>query len=298
MAPTTSLLLLTLLPTSLLASFTPTLLRRDTLTFSSELTKRCIGDCVTCFGPTYQPCPGSDYYCYSPGDSSYGIESCTTPESSDSSPSSSSPPSDTTGYSDYNITYTDWCDNGDCKSCFGSTYVQCPGDNINCYDPANATTTCPDFASGGSSSGGGVSSSYSYDVSASSSTTTLLSSLDTSIASTPPSFQTTATTAPTTVLSGIGGGGASATEYSGSGATAYSSSSSTSSPSSTSSSFVFSSASGIRTISASDSPAATSAGSSPISQTVNGAGGVAERVLGGLMLGAVGFGFVVLRALI
>ncbi|EXJ78267.1 hypothetical protein A1O3_09428 [Capronia epimyces CBS 606.96] len=50
-----------------------------------SLDKRCSGSCEECFGTGYILCPDSSLYCYLPGDSYYGLDSC--PGSSDSSAS-------------------------------------------------------------------------------------------------------------------------------------------------------------------------------------------------------------------
>lgn len=52
------------------------------------------GGCAVCFGSGYQDCPNSSLYCYKPGDSLYGIESCSADASSSSSGSSSGSGSD------------------------------------------------------------------------------------------------------------------------------------------------------------------------------------------------------------
>ncbi|OAP63668.1 hypothetical protein AYL99_02895 [Fonsecaea erecta] len=118
-----------------------------------DLNKRCIGTCEECFGAGYTLCPGSDIFCYLPGDATYGLDSCssgsdgsdsglTTATASASAPTSTS----TSGIDDlcYQAGAT-------CVSCFGSGYLGCP-DGYHCYNPSDPSyDTCPDD---GSSYGG------------------------------------------------------------------------------------------------------------------------------------------------
>ena len=123
-----------------------------------DLTKRCEGTCVACFGAGYTECPNSDLYCYLPGDSTYGLNSCYGDGSSsgDTTATASAPSSTSTGTAGAD----DICQQkgSTCVSCFGPTYLQCP-DGYHCYDPNDPKyDTCPDgssSSSGGSSSGGG-----------------------------------------------------------------------------------------------------------------------------------------------
>ncbi|ETI26252.1 hypothetical protein G647_03029 [Cladophialophora carrionii CBS 160.54] len=123
------------------------------LMFKRDLTKRCTGTCEECFGDGYTLCPGSAIYCYLPGDSSYGLDSCSSDSSSSSSSDSDTSSSDTTGIDDlcYEVGAT-------CQSCFGSSYLECP-DGYHCYDPTDPQyDTCPEdstSSSGGSSTSGG-----------------------------------------------------------------------------------------------------------------------------------------------
>ncbi|EHY59678.1 hypothetical protein HRR83_001046 [Exophiala dermatitidis] len=125
---------------------------------SRSLDKRCSGSCAQCFGDGYTLCPGSTLYCYLPGDSLYGLDSCTSSTgssggsgsggSSGGSATASAPASSSTG------TDTLCTQKGaTCKSCFGSTFQDCP-DGFHCYDPNDPLyNTCPDSGSTGSGSG-------------------------------------------------------------------------------------------------------------------------------------------------
>ncbi|KAJ9615519.1 hypothetical protein H2200_001594 [Cladophialophora chaetospira] len=120
--------------------------------FRRDLTKRCTGSCEECFGSGYTLCPGSEIFCYLPGDSSYGLDSCTSDGSgSDTTPTSSAPASTSTS----GVTgIDDLCSQvgATCVSCFGPTYLDCP-DGYHCYDPTDPNyDTCPDNST---SSGGG-----------------------------------------------------------------------------------------------------------------------------------------------
>src|SRR6201996_6128633 len=125
-----------------------------------DLTKRCTGTCEECFGAGYTLCPGSDFYCYLPGDATYGLDSCSSDGgSSDSTTTASAPASTSTGTSGVDdICYQT---GATCQSCFGAGYIECP-DGYHCYDPNDPNyDTCPDdgTSSGGSSGGGGGSTS-------------------------------------------------------------------------------------------------------------------------------------------
>lgn len=74
----------------------------------------CSGTCVQCFGAGYILCPGSSLYCYSPGDPTYGIDSCP----SDTSDTISTAQPTPTGSTDY-------CYGKSCASCFGAGYLAC-----------------------------------------------------------------------------------------------------------------------------------------------------------------------------
>lgn len=122
-----------------------------------DLEKRCSGTCAECFGDGYTQCPGSALYCYLPGDSTYGLDSC--PGESSGSPTSTADTSipTSTGVSGID----DICSQkgATCVSCFGPGYLQCP-DGYHCYDPSDPNySTCPDDGTGGSGGGGGGSSS-------------------------------------------------------------------------------------------------------------------------------------------
>ena len=126
--------------------------------FKRDLIKRCTGSCEECFGSGYTLCPGSSIFCYLPGDSSYGLDSCTNDGSSGTTPTASAPASTSTSGS---TGIDDLCyqTGATCQSCFGSSYIECP-DGYHCYDPTDPQyDTCPDDStgsggSGGSSSGG------------------------------------------------------------------------------------------------------------------------------------------------
>ena len=128
------------------------------LMFKRDLNKRCTGSCEECFGSGYTLCPGSEIFCYLPGDASYGLDSCTSDGSgSDTTPTASaSAPASTSTSSSTGI--DDLCSQvgATCVSCFGPTYLEC-SDGYHCYDPNDPNyDTCPDnsTSSGGSSSGG------------------------------------------------------------------------------------------------------------------------------------------------
>ncbi|KIW23036.1 uncharacterized protein PV07_11268 [Cladophialophora immunda] len=120
-----------------------------------DLDKRCVGTCEECFGAGYTLCPGSDIYCYLPGDEYYGLDSCSS-DGSDGSDSgllttstASAPASTSTSTSGIDdICYQA---GATCVSCFGAGYLDCP-DGYHCYNPSDPLyDTCPDD---GSSSGG------------------------------------------------------------------------------------------------------------------------------------------------
>lgn len=117
--------------------------------------KRCEGTCEECFGTGYTLCPGSSYYCYLPGDTYYGLDSCTSTSSgSDTTYTSSAPEPTSTGTAGD----SNFCTGAGatCVSCFGEGYLDCP-DNYNCYNPNDPQyDTCPSDTSSGS---GGSSSS-------------------------------------------------------------------------------------------------------------------------------------------
>ena len=94
----------------------------------SLLQKRCQGTCEECFGAGYTECPGSDYYCYLPGDAEYGIDSCSSTGSSYTSTTAAASPT-TTG----SAGNSDYCSGPDatCVTCFGPGYLQC-SDGISC----------------------------------------------------------------------------------------------------------------------------------------------------------------------
>jgi hypothetical protein len=130
------------------------------------------GGCAACFGDGYQDCPDSSLYCYKPGDSLHGLDSCT---SDTGSPTSSTTPDSSPSSADFNTTSTDFCDSGDfdCKRCFGQTYTPCPDSSQSastnyCYDPNNSSGEGPGSSGTGSSLSPG---SASYTASASSGAT-------------------------------------------------------------------------------------------------------------------------------
>lgn len=85
--------------------------------------RQCEGTCEECFGSGYTLCPGSSYYCYLPGDSLYGLDSCSTDTSSAPEPTSTGSAGD-----------SDFCSGASatCVSCFGEGYLDCP-DNYHWY---------------------------------------------------------------------------------------------------------------------------------------------------------------------
>lgn len=95
-------------------------LNKEAASFSSRsLTKRqsCSGSCASCFGSGYTECPGSSIYCYLPGDSSYGLDSCPGQGSGSGSGSTAAPVPTTTGTAGN----SDFCSGkgATCVSCFG-----------------------------------------------------------------------------------------------------------------------------------------------------------------------------------
>lgn len=105
---------------------TNTGLNSRSLNSRSLLQKRCQGTCSECFGAGYISCPGSEYLCYLPGDSNYGIDSC-----SGSGSGTGSAPSPTTTGSAGN---SDYCSGqyATCISCFGPGYLSCPDGKTCC----------------------------------------------------------------------------------------------------------------------------------------------------------------------
>lgn len=260
------------------------ILRRSTI----ELQKRCVGDCVSCFGDGYTECPGSSYYCYKPGDTYYGLESCssTGSGSSDSGSSASAAPtsdsSSSSGSGGFNYSIPEFCSSGggDCKTCFGSTYVKCPNDDFWCYDPNNSTTTCPsdDNGGGGSSAGSGSSASgssggFSSGFASSSiySSASAASSFDTS------TYTTSAASGGETTDAPVIGGGAGSSDTS-SDDFGFGLQSSTTSASGSSG--------GASQTSSFSSGEATDA---PASATTNGQGSLREGMVGALFAGVVCF---------
>ncbi|KIX98891.1 uncharacterized protein Z520_05352 [Fonsecaea multimorphosa CBS 102226] len=120
-----------------------------------DLEKRCVGTCEECFGAGYTLCPGSDIFCYLPGDATYGLDSCSSDGSdgSDSglvttSTASASAPTSTSTSGVDDLCYQT---GATCVSCFGPGYLECP-DGYHCYNPSDPSyDTCP---SDGSSSSG------------------------------------------------------------------------------------------------------------------------------------------------
>lgn len=269
------------------------ILRRSTI----ELQKRCVGDCVSCFGDGYTECPGSSYYCYKPGDTYYGLESCssTGSGSSDSGSSASAAPtsdssssSSSSGGFDYSI--PEFCSSGggDCKTCFGSTYVKCPNDDFWCYDPNNSTTTCPsdDNGGGGSSAGSGSSASgssggFSSGFASSSiySSASAASSFDTSTYTTSAASGGETTNAPA-IGGGAGSSGTSSDDF------GFGSQTSTSFAGSTVSA---SGSSGGASQTFSSSAGSGEATDAPASATTNGQGSLREGMVGVLFAGIVCF---------
>lgn len=259
------------------------ILRRSTI----ELQKRCVGDCVSCFGDGYTECPGSSYYCYKPGDTYYGLESCssTGSGSSDSGSSASAAPTSdsspsSSGSGGFNYSIPEFCSSGggDCKTCFGSTYVKCPNDDFWCYDPNNSTTTCPsdDNGGGGSSAGSGSSVSGSSSIYSSASAA---SSFDTS------TYTTSAANGGETTNAPVIGGGAGSSDTS---------SDDFGFGSQTSTSFAGSTVSASGSSGGASQTFASSAGSgeatdAPASATTNGQGSLREGMVGMLFAGIVCF---------
>jgi hypothetical protein len=119
----------------------------------------------------YQDCPNSSLYCYLPGDSLVGIESCYASSGSDSTDTSTTPSS-----TDSSVPTTDTCENGglSCAYCFGEGNIACPQSDGYCYDPSNSTSICPEGvgSESGSSSGSASSETDSAAASGTSSPTT------------------------------------------------------------------------------------------------------------------------------
>jgi hypothetical protein len=115
----------------------------------------------------YQDCPNSSLYCYLPGDSLVGIESCYASSGSDSTDTSTTPSS-----TDSSVPTTDTCENGglSCAYCFGEGNIACPQSDGYCYDPS----ICPEDvgSESGSSSGSASSETDSAAASGTSSPTT------------------------------------------------------------------------------------------------------------------------------
>ena len=136
----------------------PGVSRRDIS--DNPLSKRCSGSCAECFGSGYTLCPGSTLFCYLPGDSSYGIDSCTGHSGSGSGTTTASAAGSTSTGSAGN---SDYCSGAyaTCVSCFGAGYLDC-GDGINCYNPSDPNyDTCPaGTTSGGSGSSSSCASQY------------------------------------------------------------------------------------------------------------------------------------------
>ncbi|KIX01592.1 uncharacterized protein Z518_09318 [Rhinocladiella mackenziei CBS 650.93] len=109
---------------------------------SRSLDKRCTGSCEECFGDGYTLCPDSSIYCYLPGDSYYGLDSC--PGSSTTDYTSSAAASTPTSTSSSGVDDICYETGATCTSCFGPTYLECP-DGYHCYDPNDPLyDTCPD----------------------------------------------------------------------------------------------------------------------------------------------------------
>jgi hypothetical protein len=90
----------------------------------------CTGSCVSCFGSGYLECPDSDYWCYLPGDSLYGLDTC--PSSSGSTTDTEPAYPTTTGSAgDSDTCYGTFAT---CVSCFGPGYLDC-GNGEDCYNP-------------------------------------------------------------------------------------------------------------------------------------------------------------------
>ena len=117
-------------------------LARSTPLLPNENQKRqevCSGSCVTCFGSGYISCPGEDVQCYKPGDTTYGLDSCSSSGSGSGTGSGSastatrpSSPSGTGCAGSSDVCY----DCGGCVACFGVGYISCPADaDVSCYNP-------------------------------------------------------------------------------------------------------------------------------------------------------------------
>lgn len=89
------------------------------------LQKRCVGDCVTCFGAGYQKCASNSYICFKPGDAEHGEDTCTGSF-------------DITNFTLPSVPTFDFCYKGDCQTCFGSGYQLCPDSSTNCYKPGDS----------------------------------------------------------------------------------------------------------------------------------------------------------------
>lgn len=167
-------------------------------TSKRDLTQRqsCQGTCEECFGSGYMECPDSNYYCYKPGDPTYGLDSCKSGSTTGGSGSGVTCEAtyganyrECPGFSNYpnscydstlssgteacygDGTTTDYCTEGSsCSTCFGSGYQTCQDDSGYCYQPGNATSCCPSTCdAAGAAAGGSASSGSSSAASASTS---------------------------------------------------------------------------------------------------------------------------------
>ncbi|KIW87672.1 uncharacterized protein Z519_11646 [Cladophialophora bantiana CBS 173.52] len=121
-----------------------------------DLQKRCIGTCEECFGAGYTLCPGSDLYCYLPGDATYGLDSCSADSSDGSDTTATASASEPTSTSTSGIDDICYQAGATCVSCFGAGYLDCP-DGYHCYNPNDPLyDTCPDDGSSSGSSSNGT----------------------------------------------------------------------------------------------------------------------------------------------
>jgi hypothetical protein len=109
------------------------------LLLARDLEKRCTGSCSECFGSGYTLCPDSLIFCYLPGDSNYGLDSCSLDFGSSGSSGSltssatySAPTSTSTG----GLTGS----GSSCSDQYGPGNIDCGSDA--CYNPDIGESCC------------------------------------------------------------------------------------------------------------------------------------------------------------
>ncbi|KAI7023779.1 hypothetical protein KC355_g1603 [Hortaea werneckii] len=138
---------------------------RQDCPFFGDFCYESYASCESCFGTGFIQCPGDTTYCYKPGDVCHPIESCSDSFNSDSdastsysskysssAPLSSSYATSTVSYqytssATYSAapgsTSTDYC-TGNCVTCWGAGYKECPRDDGSSgdeYYDSSATVT-------------------------------------------------------------------------------------------------------------------------------------------------------------